>query len=177
MSEWEPKIVAFLCNWCSYAGADGAGGQKREYPAEVKLIRVMCSGRVDPQFVLRAFEKGADGVLILACHPGDCHYKEGNLRALQRYRLLLRLIGQFGIPEERCRFDYVSASEGEAKLLQVKLGTPLILLDSVSYLEDGTPMEYFHAVHRGDRSQFEVELVRVRGQGSVTDENIANQLA
>jgi len=82
-------------------------------PANLRVVRVMCSGRVDPQFVLQAYQKGADGVLILACHPGDCHYKEGNYRAAQRHRLLLRLLRQFGIGEERCRFDYVSAGEGE----------------------------------------------------------------
>lgn len=110
---FEPKIVGFLCNWCSYAGADKAGASQIEYPPNVRIVRVMCSGRVDPQMVLAAFGKGADGVLILACHPGDCHYKEGNYRATQRHRLLVNLLGQFGIEEARCRFDYVSAGEGE----------------------------------------------------------------
>ena len=110
---FEPKIVGFLCNWCSYAGADKAGAAQMPYPPNVSVIRVMCSGRVDPQFVLEAFRKGADGVIILACHPGDCHYKEGNYRAAQRHRMLLRLLGQFGIEEGRCCFDYVSAGEGE----------------------------------------------------------------
>ena len=110
---FEPRIVGFLCNWCSYAGADKAGASQTPYPPNVSVIRVMCSGRVDPQFVLQAFRKGADGVLILACHPGDCHYKEGNFRALQRHRILVRLLEQFGIEKNRCRFDYVSAGEGE----------------------------------------------------------------
>ena len=110
---FEPKIVGFLCNWCSYAGADKAGAAQTPYPPNVRIIRVMCSGRVDPQFVLEAYRSGADGVLILACHPGDCHYKEGNYRATQRHRALLKLLAQFGIGEERCRFDYVSAGEGE----------------------------------------------------------------
>jgi F420-non-reducing hydrogenase iron-sulfur subunit len=110
---FEPKIAGFLCNWCSYAGADKAGGAQIAYPPNVRVIRVMCSGRVDPQFVLEAYRQGADGVLILACHPGDCHYKEGNYRASQRHRLLIRLLRQFGIEEARCRFDYVSAGEGE----------------------------------------------------------------
>ena len=110
---FEPSIVGFLCNWCSYAGADKAGAAHLSCPANLRVVRVMCSGRVDPQFVLQAYRKGADGVLILACHPGDCHYKEGNYRAAQRHRLLLRLLRQFGIGEERCRFDYVSAGEGE----------------------------------------------------------------
>ncbi len=110
---FEPKIVGFLCNWCSYAGADKAGAAQTPYPPNVAIIRVMCSGRVDPQFVLDAFKRGADGVLILACHPGDCHYKEGNYRAIQRHRILVRLLEQMGIEKERCVFDYVSAGEGE----------------------------------------------------------------
>ena len=110
---FEPKIIGFLCNWCSYAGADKAGGMQEPYPPNVQVIRVMCSGRVDPQFILSAYEKGADGVIILACHPGDCHYKEGNCRALQRYGMLTLMLEQLGIEKERCRLDYVSAGEGE----------------------------------------------------------------
>lgn len=110
---FEPKIVGFLCNWCSYAGADKAGTAQNPYPPNVSIIKVMCSGRVDPQFIMKAFAKGADGVIILACHPGDCHYKEGNYKAVQRYRILIRLLKQFGIPRERCCFDYVSAGEGD----------------------------------------------------------------
>ena len=113
MNGFEPTIVGFLCNWCSYAGADKAGAAQIAYPPNVRIIRVMCSGRVDPQLVVEAYRKGADGVLILACHPGDCHYKEGNYRAAQRHRLLLRVLEQFGIEAARCRFDYVSAGEGE----------------------------------------------------------------
>ncbi|GER93256.1 hydrogenase iron-sulfur subunit [hot springs metagenome] len=110
---FEPKIIGFLCNWCSYAGADKAGASQNPYPPNVNVIKVMCSGRIDPQFVMKAFENGADGVIILACHPGDCHYKEGNYRAVQRYRMLIRLLKQMGIEEDRCRFDYVSAGEGD----------------------------------------------------------------
>lgn len=110
---FEPKIVGFLCNWCSYAGADKAGAAQVSYPPNVDVIRVMCSGRVDPQFVLKAFDRGADGVIILACHPGDCHYKEGNYRAVQRHRLLLRLLKQAGIEAQRCQLDFVSAGEGD----------------------------------------------------------------
>ena len=113
MSDFEPKIVAFLCNWCSYAGADHAGGQHRDVPAQVKIIRVMCSGRVDPQFILKAYHDGADGVMVLGCHPGDCHYKEGNYNALRKMKLLERMLEQFGIEKERFRLDWVSASEGE----------------------------------------------------------------
>lgn len=110
---FEPKIIGFLCNWCSYAGADKAGGMQTPYPHNVQVIRVMCSGRVDPEFILSALVKGADGVIILACHPGDCHYKEGNCRALQRHGMLKLMLEQLGIEKERCRLDYVSAGEGE----------------------------------------------------------------
>jgi len=112
-SGFEPRIVGFLCNWCSYAGADKAGSSQLPYPPNMSAIRVMCTGRIDPQFVLKAFEQGADGVLILGCHPGDCHYKEQNYRAVGRHHILLHLLEQFGIESDRCRFDYVSASEGE----------------------------------------------------------------
>lgn len=112
-ADFEPKIIGFLCNWCSYAGADKAGTAQTPYPANVRVIKVMCSGRIEPEFILQAYSEGADGVLVLACHPGDCHYKEGNYRAGQRNRLLLQLLRQFGIEEERCRLDYVSAGEGE----------------------------------------------------------------
>ncbi|OGS17137.1 MAG: methyl-viologen-reducing hydrogenase subunit delta [Elusimicrobia bacterium RIFOXYA2_FULL_50_26] len=121
---FEPKIVAFLCNWCSYEGADSAGGQRRDVPANIRVIRVMCSGRVDPQFVMKAFSEGADGVMILGCHPGDCHYKEGNYKALRRARALEKLLQQFGIEKERFQLDWVSASEGEkfAHITSVMVG-------------------------------------------------------
>lgn len=111
--KFEPKIIGFFCNWCSYAGADKAGGMQQTYPPNVQVIRVMCSGRIDPQFILSAFEKGADGVIILACHPSDCHYKVGNRHALQRHTMLNLILEQLGVKKERCRFDYVSAGEGE----------------------------------------------------------------
>jgi F420-non-reducing hydrogenase iron-sulfur subunit len=113
LNGFEPQIIGFLCNWCSYAGADKAGGMQQTYPSNVHVIRVMCSGRVDPQFILSAFVKGADGVIILGCHPGDCHYKDGNCRALQRHSMLNLMLAQLGVEKERCRLDYVSASEGE----------------------------------------------------------------
>ena len=109
---FEPRLVGFLCNWCSYTGADLAGTARLAYAPNVRIIRVMCSGRVDPQFVLKAFKEGADGVLISGCHPGDCHYQEGNYKALRRHRLLLRVLEQFGIEKERFRLEWVSASEG-----------------------------------------------------------------
>ncbi len=110
---FEPKIIGFLCNWCSYAGADKAGAAQTPYPANVRVVRIMCTGRMDPQFVLKAYEEGADGVLILGCHPGDCHYKEQNFRMIQRHRLFLGLLRGYGIDEARCRLDFVSAGESE----------------------------------------------------------------
>ncbi|MFC1537401.1 hydrogenase iron-sulfur subunit [Gemmatimonadota bacterium] len=110
---FEPKIVGFLCQWCSYTGADLAGTSRMEYPPNIRVSRVMCSGRVDPTFVVQALADGADGVLIAGCHPGDCHYSEGNYRAMRRYPLLLKLLDQFGIETDRVRLEWVSASEGE----------------------------------------------------------------
>jgi len=111
--EYEPKIVAFFCNWCTYLAADLAGTSRIKYAPNTRVIRVMCSGRVDPQFVLDAFAKGADGVLIGGCHPGDCHYQEGNYKALRRFRLLQRLVSQMGIEPERLRLEWISAAEGD----------------------------------------------------------------
>ena len=107
------KVVAFLCNWCSYAGADKAGSNQLPVPSELSVIRVMCSGRIEPSLILEAFQKGADGVIVLACHPGDCHYKEGNLRAFCRAELLQKLVPQLGIDPKRFHFDYVSAAEAD----------------------------------------------------------------
>lgn len=113
MDDWQPTIVAFMCNWCSYVGADKAGGKKLAYAAGVMPVRVMCSGRVDPQLVLAALRRGADGVLVLGCHPGDCHYRSGNLKAMRRFRLLERLVQQLGVDARRLRIDWVGAGEGE----------------------------------------------------------------
>jgi F420-non-reducing hydrogenase iron-sulfur subunit len=110
---FEPKIVAFLCNWCTYTGADLAGTSRIKSPANVRSIRIMCTGRMDPSFVLKAFELGADGVLVSGCHPGDCHYVEGNYKALRRVHLLKRLLAGFGIDPARLRLTWVSAAEGE----------------------------------------------------------------
>lgn len=109
----EPRIVAFLCNWCSYTGADLAGTSRLEYSPNVRIIRVMCSGRIDPTFVLKSLREGADGVLICGCHPGDCHYSEGNHKVLRRYRMLHKLLADYGIEADRVRLEWVSASEGK----------------------------------------------------------------
>ena len=111
--EFEPNLLGFLCNWCSYAGADLAGTSRMKYPTNLKSIRVMCSGRVDPAFVLEALRKGVDGVLIAGCHPGDCHYQSGNYKTNRRVKLLKKLLEELGIDPKRVRFEYVSASEGQ----------------------------------------------------------------
>ena len=110
---WTPRIVAFFCNWCTYTAADLAGVSRMKYAPNARVIRLMCSGRVDPQFVLDAFAKGADGVLIGGCHPNDCHYAEGNYKMLRRYRLLRRMLKDMGIAEDRFRLEWISAAEGE----------------------------------------------------------------
>lgn len=111
--EFEPNILGFLCNWCSYAGADLAGTSRMKYPSNLKSIRVMCSGRVDPSFVLDALKKGIDGVLIAGCHPGDCHYQSGNYKTNRRIKILKKLLEELGIDPKRVRFEYISASEGQ----------------------------------------------------------------
>jgi len=110
---FEPKIVAFLCNWCSYAGADLAGVSRFKYPPNVVPIKVMCSGRVDAEFIIDAFRKGADGVLIGGCHPGDCHYVEGNYKARRRVEMMKRLLKEMGINPKRLRIEWISATEGK----------------------------------------------------------------
>ncbi|GAB4535075.1 MAG: hydrogenase iron-sulfur subunit [Anaerolineae bacterium] len=113
MSEqFEPVIVGFLCNWCSYRAADLAGTARIHYAPNMRPIRVMCSARVEPQFVLKALQEGADGVLIAGCHPGECHYVEGNIKALRRHTLLKQMLRQFGVEEERVQIVWASASEG-----------------------------------------------------------------
>ena len=110
---WTPRIVAFFCNWCTYTAADLAGVSRMKYASNTRTIRLMCSGRVDPQFILEAFAKGADGVLIGGCHPNDCHYAEGNYKMLRRFELLRRMLRDLGIAEARFRLEWISAAEGE----------------------------------------------------------------
>ncbi|NIM48239.1 MAG: hydrogenase iron-sulfur subunit [Gemmatimonadales bacterium] len=110
--DFEPLIIAFCCNWCSYAGADLAGVSRLQYPATLRVVRVMCSGMVHPNLVIDALTKGADGVLICGCHPGDCHYLEGNLRAENRKEAIELMLEDFGVEPERFRLEWVSASEG-----------------------------------------------------------------
>lgn len=110
--QWEPKIIAFLCNWCSYAGADLAGTSRIQYPPTIRIIRVPCSGRIDPLFILASLQKGADGVLVSGCHPGECHYLSGNYSARRKFALLKGLLEHMGLEEARVQFSWVSASEG-----------------------------------------------------------------
>lgn len=110
--EWTPTIVAFCCNWCSYAGADLAGSGRMSYPANVKIIRIPCSCRLNPLFVLRAFQRGADGVILCGCHPGDCHYVTGNYYTRRRMAMLFSFLDFLGIEKERTRVEWVSAAEG-----------------------------------------------------------------
>jgi F420-non-reducing hydrogenase iron-sulfur subunit len=112
-SGWQPRIVAFFCNWCTYTAADLAGVSRLKYAPNVRVIRLMCSGRVDPQFILDALARGADGVLIGGCHLGDCHYVEGNYKTMRRFQMLKRVLSDMGIDEQRVRMEWISASEGE----------------------------------------------------------------
>ncbi|HDR06269.1 MAG TPA: hydrogenase iron-sulfur subunit [Candidatus Coatesbacteria bacterium] len=110
---FEPRLVGFLCRWCTYTGADLAGISRLKYPPNLTPIKVMCSGRVDPTFIVQAFAEGADGVLIGGCHPGDCHYDVGNYRTMRRFPMLLKLLEQFGIERDRVWLRWISASEGK----------------------------------------------------------------
>jgi F420-non-reducing hydrogenase iron-sulfur subunit len=120
-ADWEPTIIAFLCNWCSYAGADLAGISRIQYPPNVRVVRVPCSGRVNPLYIIKSLQHGADGVLVSGCHPGDCHYISGNYYARRRFTLLKDLLEAVGIEPGRVNFSWVSAAEGE-KFSQVVTG-------------------------------------------------------
>lgn len=133
--EFEPNIVAFLCNWCSYAGADLAGTSRTQYLPNVKIIRVMCSGRINPLFLVNALQQGADGVLISGCHPGDCHYLEGNYFARRRFMLIRKLLEHLGVEPGRVNMSWVSASEG-AKFKDV-------VEEVVNKAKEAGPMDQF----------------------------------
>jgi F420-non-reducing hydrogenase iron-sulfur subunit len=160
--QFEPRIVGFLCRWCSYTGADLAGTSRIQYPANVVPIRVMCSGRVDPTFVMKALADGADGVLIAGCHPGDCHYQEGNYKALRRYRMLLRMLDKFGIERDRVRLEWVSASEGEkfshvVKDLTEKIRALGPLKWAANWEENGQRLEALESIVREHEEAMEVQ--------------------
>ena len=133
--EFEPNIVAFLCNWCSYAGADLAGTSRMHYLPNIKIIRVMCSGRVNQLFLVNALQQGADGVLISGCHPGDCHYLEGNYFARRRFMLMRKLLEHVGVDPGRVNISWVSASEG-AKFKEV-------IDETVAMAKEAGPMDQF----------------------------------
>jgi F420-non-reducing hydrogenase iron-sulfur subunit len=138
--EREPKIVAFLCNWCSYAGADLAGVSRFQYPANIRIIRVPCSGRINPLYVVKALQEGADGVLVSGCHPGDCHYISGNLVARRKFALLKNFLAFLGIDPERVQFSWVSASEGNlfASLIRKIVGAVKNLKTEATLQKSGT---------------------------------------
>ncbi|MCD6567348.1 MAG: hydrogenase iron-sulfur subunit [Dehalococcoidia bacterium] len=117
-SDWEPKLLGFCCRWCSYAGADLAGTSRQKYPANIRIIRIPCSGRIDPLFILKALRLGFDGVLVSGCHPGDCHYQTGNYRARRKMAITKKFLEYIGVEPERVQASWVSASEG-GKFTQV----------------------------------------------------------
>jgi coenzyme F420-reducing hydrogenase delta subunit len=143
--EWTPTIVAFLCNWCSYAGADLAGTSRLQYPPSIRIIRVPCSGRINPQYIIKALADGADGVLVSGCHPGDCHYLTGNMYARRRFTVLKRLLTLAGIHPDRVQFTWVSASEG-GRFAQVVTD----VTEAVRRLGPAQPFESTENVQRGD---------------------------
>ena len=157
--DWQPRIVAFFCTWCTYTAADLAGVSRLKYAPNVRVIRVMCSGRIDPQFVLEAFAKGADGVLIGGCHPGDCHYLEGNYKALRRIHLLHRMLAQMGIAPDRLRLEWISASEGE----KVKK----VVNDMTAKIRQMGPLSLPGRIARWDEEMTELE--KQAGRQEVTE--------
>ena len=139
---FRPTIVAFLCNWCAYTGADLAGTSRLKYAPNIRIIRIMCSGRIDPTFVLKAFHEGADGVLVCGCHPGDCHYQEGNYKCLRRFKLLQKYIAQMGIEKERLQLEWISASEGKQFSELVNNMTKTMLTLGPSKIKKSLEVEY-----------------------------------
>lgn len=163
MSErFEPRIVAFFCNWCTYTAADLAGVSRMQYASNIRVIRLMCSGRLDPQFVLEAFARGADGVLIGGCHPGDCHYIEGNYKCLRRFELLSRMMKDLGIESDRFRLEWISASEGE------KVRT--VVNDMVGKVRSLGPLGMPERFERWDREIAELEEKINRTSREITEQ-------
>ena len=138
MTEFEPTIVAFFCNWCTYTAADLAGTSRLSYPPNIKIIRMMCTGMVDPKYVIKAFLEGADGVLISGCHPGDCHYINGNYKARRRVKLLRTILKQFGICDERLRLTWIGASDGHK--LSETIDTVVAQVKAIGPIETKTTM-------------------------------------
>ncbi|MFQ3574717.1 MAG: hydrogenase iron-sulfur subunit [Thermodesulfovibrionales bacterium] len=113
MAQWEPRIIVISCHWCTYQGADLAGSLRYSYPPTIHIVRVPCSGRVEPEFIAEALKKGADGVFVGGCHFGDCHYRSGNYKAIKRFNLLKRVLVELGLEEERVKLAWISGSEGK----------------------------------------------------------------
>jgi F420-non-reducing hydrogenase iron-sulfur subunit len=139
---YKPKIAAFLCNWCAYTGADLAGTSRLHYAPNIRIIRVLCSGRIDPAFIMKAFKEGADGVLVCGCHPGDCHYQEGNYKCLRRFNLVHKFIQQMGIEKDRLQLEWISASEGKQFAELVNNMTKTLLLLGPLKLQRKLEVEY-----------------------------------
>ncbi len=139
---FRPTIVAFLCNWCAYTGADLAGTSRLRYAPNIRIIRIMCSGRLEPTFILKAFQQGADGVLVCGCHPGDCHYQEGNYKCLRRFRLISKFIVQMGIEKERLQLEWISASEGKQFAELVNSMTKTLLEMGPSKIKSSLEVEH-----------------------------------
>ena len=155
--EWQPRIVAFFCNWCTYTAADLAGVSRLKYAANIRVIRLMCSGRVDPQFIFEALAGGAAGVLIGGCHPGDCRYVEGNYKMLRRFEMLKRLLAQMGVEPERVRLEWISAAEGE----KVKR----VVNDMVAQVQKLGPLAMPQRFEAWDKELAELEAAVAAGSG------------
>jgi F420-non-reducing hydrogenase iron-sulfur subunit len=161
-SAFEPKIIGFMCNWCSYRAADLAGTARIKYPTNIRILRVMCSGRIDPTFVLNAFARGADAVMVAGCHPGECHYVDQNYKAMRRYAMLKHMLAQMGIEPERLRLIWASAAEGqqlaEAITQMVEAVRPLGPLNwSGNWEENGHRQEALESILKEHQAAMEVE--------------------
>jgi F420-non-reducing hydrogenase iron-sulfur subunit len=162
---FEPRIVALFCNWCTYMAADLAGTSRMRYAPNVRVVRVMCSGRIDPQFIMHAFSRGADGVLIGGCHPGDCHYQEGNYKALRRFRLLRRVIESLGIERERLRLEWISASEADR--LRKVADEMAAEIRALGPLRLSIPAEDFLSAERADTEPPSLEMAKETAEEEV----------
>ncbi len=177
--EFEPRILGFLCNWCSYAGADLAGVSRFQYPPTIRIVRVMCSGRIDPSFVLKAFSRGADGVMVLGCHPGDCHYATGNYYARNRVQALRWLLELAGLNPGRLVLDWVSAGEGERFATLVSQFTEKVRALGALGQDEGLHGEELKARLTAAQSVVESEQIRWligRQREMLTNENVYGEV-
>ncbi len=149
--KFEPRIVCIFCNWCTYLASDLAGTSRMKYAPNTRIVKVMCSGRVDPQFVFEAFARGADGVLIGGCHPGDCHYQEGNYKCLRRFKLLKKVVGGMGIEDARFRLEWISAAEADK--LKAVMNDMVAKLKELGPLHLDVPPEEFAEQNETERKK------------------------